>query len=252
MSWNSTSIVIGCILVLLTSYICYLVKKNACSIYGNSVELVRRLEELHHKMASANTNVLTAFASSLEKRDAYTAGHSERVAMYALQIAAEMGLPRHVQQLIHLGGLLHDIGKIGIPDRVLNKQGPLDEEEYAIMKQHPVIGEELLRKVYQQNTLMAEEEKKFIIDIVLYHHERPDGRGYPQNLTNDRIPYAAKIMAVADAYDAMTSYRSYRQAMTKERAIEILSMESGSQFWTPAVDAFLRILREEKREREVG
>ncbi|MCX7571300.1 HD-GYP domain-containing protein [Tumebacillus sp. DT12] len=198
-----------------------------------------QLEGLNTQLANANQQVMLAFASSLEKRDPYTAGHSERVADYAVMIAAGLGLGPRDLEIIHLGGLLHDIGKIGIPDSVLNKPGKLTPEEYDIMKQHPVIGEELLRRVYQHSTVLTEAEREQMLEIVLYHHERPDGRGYPKGLTDDQIPMFAKLTAVADAYDAMTSNRAYRNALSPHQAAEILRQGSGTQFWSPAVDAFL-------------
>ncbi|MGZ4135778.1 MAG: HD-GYP domain-containing protein [Tumebacillaceae bacterium] len=205
-------------------------------------EQVKKLKDLNAQLTFANQQVLLAFASSLEKRDPYTAGHSERVAGYAVTIAKELGLSETDLELIHLGGLLHDIGKIGIPDYVLNKPDRLTEEEYTIMKAHPVLGEELLREVYAFSNVLTEEERQQMLEIVLYHHERPDGRGYPQGLKGDEIPLYARITAVADAYDAMTSSRAYRKAMSIDRAISILLEGSGTQFWTPAVEAFVRTL----------
>jgi putative nucleotidyltransferase with HDIG domain len=200
------------------------------------------LQVLNARLTYANQQVLLAFASSLEKRDPYTAGHSERVAEYAVAIAAELGHSEEDLQLIRLGGLLHDIGKIGIPDEVLNKPGKLTAEEYDIMKQHPVMGEDLLRRVYTHSNLLSDEERERMLEIVLYHHERPDGRGYPQGLKGDEIPPFARLTAVADAFDAMTSNRAYREALTVEQASEILRGGCGTQFWTPAVNAFLRVL----------
>ncbi|CAN7764210.1 HD-GYP domain-containing protein [Paenibacillus sp. LjRoot153] len=219
----------------------YASRMNSISQKQQMVETMKELQDLNNKLSMANNHVLTAFAASLEKRDSYTAGHSERVAKYAAQIALGLGMAPKQQRLIHLGGLLHDIGKIGIPDNVLNKQGPLTEEEYSVMKQHPLIGEELIKGVYQNYPLLNEDEKATIIDIILYHHERPDGKGYPKGLSEEQIPIWSKIMAVADSFDAMTSTRSYRKAMTNEQAINVLIQGSGTQFWKPAVDAFINI-----------
>lgn len=204
---------------------------------------VGELIALNSQIAHANQQVLLAFASSLEKRDPYTAGHSERVAQYAVNIAEELGLAADELKVIHLGGLLHDIGKIGIPDHVLNKPDRLTAEEYDIMKQHPVIGEELLRRVYTASELLNSSERERMLEIVLSHHERPDGRGYPHGLTEEQIPLYAKITAVADAFDAMTSNRAYRHAMSQEQAAQILESGKGTQFWPPAVEAFLRVLQ---------
>ncbi|WP_187274384.1 HD-GYP domain-containing protein [Paenibacillus sp. N3.4] len=206
-------------------------------------ETLEKVNVLNHKLEVTNDNILAAFAASLEKRDAYTAGHSERVAKYAYHIAAEIKLIPDHRQIIYLSGLLHDIGKIGIPDSILHKEGPLSEHEYLIMKQHPVIGEELLRGVYQFLPSLTDNAKKMIYEIVLYHHERPDGLGYPMGLNDKDIPIHSKIMAVADAFDAMTSNRSYRPAMTQDKAIDILREGSGTQFWTPAVHALEVLLK---------
>ncbi|KEO85032.1 HD-GYP domain-containing protein [Tumebacillus flagellatus] len=213
-------------------------------------EQVEKLQELNARMTVANQQVLLAFASSLEKRDPYTAGHSERVAQYAVEIAGELGLSDDDLKVIHLGGLLHDIGKIGIPDYVLNKPDRLTSEEYDIMKQHPVIGEELLRRVYTTSELLDESRRERMLEIVLFHHERPDGKGYPHGLTEEQIPLYAKITAVADAYDAMTSNRAYRNAMSSEQASRILLSGRGTQFWPPAVDAFLAALERRARTAE--
>ncbi|NRF94554.1 HD-GYP domain-containing protein [Paenibacillus frigoriresistens] len=206
-------------------------------------ETIEEVNVLNHKLEVTNDNILAAFASSLEKRDAYTAGHSERVAKYAYLIAAEFKIIPSYRRIIHLSGLLHDIGKIGIPDYILHKEGPLSEHEYYIMKQHPIIGEELLRGVYQFLPFLTDGEKKIIYEIVLYHHERPDGLGYPMGLNDEAIPIHSKIMAVADAFDAMTSNRSYRPAMTQDKALDILRKGSGTQFWTPAVQALEVLLQ---------
>jgi putative nucleotidyltransferase with HDIG domain len=205
-------------------------------------EQLLELQVLNKRIAGANQQVLLAFASALEKRDPYTAGHSERVAQYAMAIARELGVGEADLRLIHLGGLLHDIGKIGIPDSVLHKQGRLTEEEYLVMKKHPVYGEEILRRVYTDSLIMPDQECEKILGIVLHHHERPDGRGYPHGLCGEEIPLFARITAVADAYDAMTSNRSYRLAMSPGKALMILREASGTQFWPPAVEAFERVL----------
>ncbi|REE67308.1 HD domain-containing protein [Paenibacillus taihuensis] len=203
-----------------------------------------KLNNTSEQLNVANEQILTAFARSLETRDAYTAGHSERVAKYGVLIASEMGFKLSDLRLIKLGGLLHDVGKIGIPDSILYKEGKLTESEYHIMKQHPQIGEKLLRGVYHYLSSISEDEKDLIYGIVLFHHERMDGRGYPYGLKERQIPVFARIMAVADAYDAMTSNRSYRKAMYPEHALQQLKEGAGTQFWPPAVEAMLRINRQ--------
>ncbi len=176
-------------------------------------------------------NTLRSLIASIEARDSYTKQHSERVTAYALQIAEVMGLKEEDKESLHFGGYLHDIGKIGVKDTVLLKKGPLTEEEIAEIRLHPVIGEGIVRPL---KFLPSERE------IILYHHERFDGRGYPDGLSGDRIPLLARILAVADTYDAMTSTRPYRDALSHEKTIAEIKASSGSQFDPEIVKAFLQ------------
>ncbi len=190
-----------------------------------------------------------ALTFAIELKDPYTHGHSRRVADYAIAIAKALGLSREQIEKIELAALLHDIGKIGVKGAVLDKPARLTEGEYEEIKKHTVLGEELVKKV---------ETLRDVAKIIRHHHERCDGRGYPDGLTCDEIPFESKILAVADAFDAMTSDRPYRKAFSVKRAIEILESDGGKQ-WDPgivriAVKVFRemfkeRILREE-RDRE--
>ena len=153
---------------------------------------------------SANLSFATALVATLDARDRYTAGHSAAVAIYASDIARRMGLSEHEQELVHLCGLVHDIGKIGLPAGLLEKPGALTLEERRQMEQHSTIGERILRNVDDYSEIAA---------IVRHHHERVDGNGYPDGLVGDEIPLLARIISVADAYNAMTSDRPYRDAM---------------------------------------
>jgi HD-GYP domain-containing protein (c-di-GMP phosphodiesterase class II) len=155
------------------------------------------------------------------------------VAEYSRDIASELGLPREEVQRIHLCGLVHDIGKIGVRAEVLEKQAALDDGEWDEMRRHSAIGEAILLEVPGYSD-MAE--------VVRSHHERWDGRGYPDNLVGEQIPLLARVIAVADSYNAMTSDRPYRLAMSPERAIEQLVLGKGSQYESAPVDAFLRVL----------
>jgi putative nucleotidyltransferase with HDIG domain len=173
--------------------------------------------------------VLTA---SLDARHAHTRGHSDRVAEITLSIARELRLPRDEEQLVHIAGHLHDIGKIGIPDHILLKPDRLTADEYNMIKLHPQIGYEILVKVRML---------KSVAHIVLHHHERWDGRGYPAGLSGENIPLASRIIAVADAYDAMTSMRPYRSSLDHGEAVHEIECCYGSQFDPQVVDAFVRL-----------
>jgi putative nucleotidyltransferase with HDIG domain len=166
-------------------------------------------------------------------RDRYTAGHSAAVAIYSRDIAARMGLSAEEQQLAHLCGLVHDIGKVGLPPGLLEKPGALTLDERRQMEEHPVIGERILRKV---------EDYSEIARIVRHHHERVDGHGYPDGLRGDEIPLIARIISVADSYDAMTSDRPYRDAMPSRVARLRLAQAVESQFDTGVVAVFEAIL----------
>ncbi len=176
---------------------------------------------------------IRSLAQALEARDAYTKGHSERVTKYALKMAKVMGLSAQATKVIQYAGLLHDIGKIGISDSILNKRRQPSEEEWAIIRSHPLYGDSILGPL------------KFLDDaqeIVLRHHERYDGCGYPGKLKADEIPIEARIISVADAYDAMTSDRPYRKAMAHDKAVAEIRDAAGGQFDPSVVTAFLKAM----------
>lgn len=179
-------------------------------------------------------DTIKVLALALDARDHYTHGHSQEVTEYAVNIAREMGLSFKEVDIIRDAGILHDIGKIGISDAILLKPGRLTEEEYAEIKKHPVIGRKILQPV---NCLVDK------IPLIYHHHERVDGKGYPDGLEGDNIPLGARILAVADAYQAMTSDRPYRKALPTIVAIEELNRFKARQFDPIIVDAFLRVLR---------
>jgi putative nucleotidyltransferase with HDIG domain len=181
----------------------------------------------------ANVSFATALVATLDERDRYTAGHSTAVATYAREIAARLGMSEGETQMAHLCGLVHDIGKVGLPPGLLEKPGPLTLDERRLMEKHPVIGERILEKV-------ADYEE--IARIVRHHHERIDGNGYPDRLVDDEIPLLSRIIAVADAYDAMTSDRPYRDAMPSHVARLRIAQAVGTQFDTAVVAAFEAIL----------
>ena len=182
---------------------------------------------------AAYTGSIRALATALDARDPYTAGHSERVSVLSVAIARALNLPPEDLEVIRLGALLHDIGKIGVPDAVLLKTGALSESEFDIIKQHPGAGARILRSV------------PFLvphIPIVELHHERPDGRGYPHGLRGDEIPMHARIVHVADAYDAITSKRAYRNARPSGEALREIWRFAGTEFHAEVVGALATAL----------
>jgi len=187
------------------------------------------------RLDHASVEFVETMAQVLDARDPYTAGHSNRVRDYASAIATAMGLPPEEIEVIRTGAELHDIGKIGIPDAILQKPGYLTPEEYELVKLHPQIGKRILERV-------AQFEK--YLPIVELHHEDQDGRGYPYGLKGHEVPLAVHIVHVADVYDAITTDRSYRQAMSARRAHEILELSSGTQFDSEVVRVFSTILAE--------
>lgn len=181
------------------------------------------------------TDVVRCLVTAIESKDSYTCGHSERVARYGQQIARRIGLDEKEIELIYLCGLLHDVGKIGIPDSILLKTEAPTKEEYDIIKKHPEDGWKILQSVKQLDA---------ILDGVLFHHERVDGKGYPDGLANDEIPLHGKILAVADSFDAMTSDRPYRKGMPTNKAYKIIEEGADSQWDSEMVEAFLSITEE--------
>lgn len=172
---------------------------------------------------------IRALVAALDKRDNETGGHSERVTAIALSIAYQMHLNKDLIRQIHWGALLHDVGKIGIPDRILRKQGPLTDEEWTIMKSHSQCGYEMLKGIVFLQP---------VLDVVRYHHERFNGTGYPQGLSGHDIPLSARIFMVADAYDAMTNDRPYRKAMDPVEALAEIERCTQTQFDPDVVVAF--------------
>jgi putative nucleotidyltransferase with HDIG domain len=185
------------------------------------------------RLERANLSFASALIATLDARDRYTAGHSAAVSIYARDIAARMGLSDHEQRLAHLCGLVHDIGKIGLSAGLLEKPGPLTLDERRQMETHSIIGERILKNV---------EDYAEIATIVRHHHERWDGHGYPDGLAGDEIPLLSRIIAVADAYNAMTSDRPYREAMPSRVARLRLAQAVESQFDTDVVTVFEAIL----------
>jgi putative nucleotidyltransferase with HDIG domain len=176
---------------------------------------------------------LASLSNALEAKDAVTSQHTEEVVRLAVAVASELDLDLESVRSIELGAVLHDIGKVRVPESILNKPGPLDEEEWAVMKTHPEVGEHILRPIQSLQS---------ILPIVRHHHERWDGGGYPDRLSGRAIPLGARIVSVCDAYRAMTEDRPYRDALSEEEARAQLEKGADSQFDSECVAALLRAL----------
>ena len=182
--------------------------------------------------------LLHSLTSAVDAKDAYTCGHSERVALLSRHLSQQIGLSEHQVERVYMAGLLHDVGKIGVPEAVLQKPGKLTTEEFDQMKKHPEVGARILQDIKQI---------KDIIPGVLYHHERFDGKGYPSGLAGENIPIMGRILCLADCFDAMTSNRTYRKALPLEVALIEIRRCSGTQFDPRLAEAFLKIDIEEFR-----
>jgi putative two-component system response regulator len=196
------------------------------------LHLEQKVEEQAQKIRTAFLNAITSLAYALEAKDKYTSGHSQRVAGISVAIAAELGLSKPEIEKIRLAGLIHDIGKIGVREAVLNKPGKVSAEEYQHILSHSDIGEHILTPIV---------EDEAILKAVRHHHERYDGTGYPDGLSGEEIPLAARILAVADTYDAIISGRPYRAPESIPTACAEIKHHRGGQFDPKVVDAFLSI-----------
>ncbi len=209
-------------------------------ILGSQVAFVIQNADLFQNLQRAYIDTLSALTSAIDAKDSYTRGHSERVTELSIKLATEVGIAPEEIEKIKLGGLLHDIGKIGIPEGILNKPGRLNDEEFEIIKSHPDLGLHILGKV---------EFLEAIVPIIRHHHERYDGKGYPSGLKGEEIPLLARIVSVVDTYDAMTTDRPYRKAMTLEEALKEIERCSGSQFDPEIAAHFIRMTMRESRQK---
>jgi putative nucleotidyltransferase with HDIG domain len=202
-------------------------------------EVVEELRSANAELEARNAEIrrrhletIAALARSMEAKDYYTGGHTERVSDVAVAIARELGMDDDELEAVEVGALLHDIGKIGIPERILHKPGPLDDEEWKVMKEHPVISEFILSGI---------DLHPYVTQIARSSHERLDGEGYPDGLAGEQIPLPARIVLVADAVDALTSDRPYRRARPVQAALEEIRAHTGTQFCPRVVDALERV-----------
>ena len=194
--------------------------------HAQNVELFRHKEQLL-------TDMVKALVNAIEAKDEYTRGHSERVALFALRLGRELGHDEEACERIYLTGMLHDVGKIAIEDAILRKPGKLNDDEFAEIKTHPDSGWAILHGL---------EHLRYVLPGVMHHHEKYDGSGYPDGLVGAAIPFDARILAVCDAYDAITSDRPYRKGMTQEKAESILRGAAGSHWDPEIIDVFFRIM----------
>jgi len=200
-------------------------------------QMADSIEQLLAVQEQAYLQALKALTQALQKKDRYTAGHSGRVKHYSLKLGERLGLDTATLDLLGRGALMHDVGKIGIPDAVLNKPAPLDEEEYAVMRQHPTFTAAIMRPLLRFRAFA---------EIAAWHHERWDGAGYPDGLSRDEIPQLARIVAIADAWDAMTGDRIYRKGMSVEKALGILEAEADDgQFDPELIRLFIAMINDE-------
>ena len=207
------------------------------TILANYASVAIETATLHEEINNHYVSIIGLATRALEAKDPYTLGHSERVTQYAVDLAEKMGLPRDDVRIIRQAGILHDIGKIGISESILLKKGRLTDEEFEAIKRHPIIGSTIIEPM---NVLPG------VCEAIMYHHERYDGYGYPEKLKGENIPLAARVLCVADSFDAMTSTRPYRPALPNHVVINELKKNKSKQFDPDALEAFLIILKERK------
>ena len=232
-----TSLLTGSLIGVVHSMIDATVMKKREETLINSrdafLNMLQDITESYKELEELFMGIVSAMVGALDAKSPWTKGHSERVAAYAEEIAREMGLNADEIKNLRLAGLLHDVGKVGTYDYLLDKPAKLTDQEFEIVKKHPAQGAEILKSIKQL---------KDIIPLIRHHHERIDGKGYPDGLEGEEIPLGAMILHVADSFDSMTSDRPYRPSPGIEYAVSELKKYSGSQFDTEVVGAFLRIL----------
>ncbi len=212
---------------LALTLISYLINERA--------KLFQKTLSAESELRSLFNGLVVAFANALDAKSPWTMGHSERVASYALAIAAEMRIRENDLEMLKIGSLLHDIGKLGTYDVILEKVDPLTAEEWNLIKMHPAKGAAILAPI---------DQLKKAIPIIRHHHERIDGKGYPDGLKGQNIPLLARILCVADSFDAMTADRPYKKALAREEAVRQIKDKAGTQFDQDVVETFLKILND--------
>lgn len=227
--------IINVILILFLGLIIlyyFLAKK----IYKSSKKLIDQKNEIllsYEKLNTLFKSMITAITKAIEARDDFTSGHSERVSENTIGFAKYLNLEDDLIDKLEIASLLHDIGKLGVPEEIINKPGKLTNEEYDIIKKHPIIGEKIVENIEQLDT---------IVDIIRHHHERYDGLGYPDKLKGKEIPLMARIISITDAYDAMTSTRPYRKNLSINEALLEIKNNSKKQFDPDLVESFIKYI----------
>lgn len=207
------------------------------SVFASQAASAMENMSAQSRLSDMNLEIITSHVRSVEAKDVYTRGHSERVGAYASQLGREIGLPEREIEQLSFAGILHDVGKIGVPDSILAKPGPLTADELKLMRQHPVMGRDILSNIRTLQDLLP---------IVYHHHERLDGAGYPGGLHGDSIPFLARIVSVADGFEAMTTDRAYQQRRTPDEARRILLAGAGSQWDEHVVRVWCRLMERDK------
>lgn len=226
---NYVWIIVGIAAVFLIACIIIGLRMTISSNKANELEILKEQQVRDKQLIR---EIIESFATVIDMKDSYTQGHSSRVAKYTAMLAKELGYDEETVEQYYNIALMHDIGKIGIPDQVLNKPGKLTDEEYDVIKSHTKRGYEVLKSISLMPDVVVGAEA---------HHERPDGKGYPNGLKDNEIPRVAQLIAVADTFDAMYSDRPYRKRMNFDKAVSIIKEASGTQLTSDVVDAFLRL-----------
>ena len=221
-----------------------LLRENSCaytlqdmqllSIFASHAANAFQNAKMYSKLQDLNKDIIRSYARAVEAKDFYTRGHSDRVASYAVHLGIKVELTDDELERLYIGGVLHDIGKIGVPDHILNKPDKLTDDEFDVIKRHPVIGREILNQVYSL---------KDIIPLVYYHHERLDGTGYPEGLRGEEISPLVRILSVADIFEALTSDRAYRQALPLDKVEKIMFSMAGTHLDSDLVEMWFKLVR---------
>lgn len=237
---NSKDVEIQLILLIISFAASYVASRIYGQIIHSNITYLEMLNETSKQIQKMTFQSITTIANTIDAKDEYTKGHSQRVSEYSYALAKELGLSEEECDNIRNIALLHDIGKIGVPDSILNKPGKLTQEEFRIMKEHPIVGSDILDDI----RILPE------LDIgAKYHHERYDGKGYPNGLSGESIPLIARIICVTDAYDAMSSNRVYRKGFSDDWILEEIERCKGTQFDPNIADTFIRLLKKNKLQR---
>jgi HD-GYP domain-containing protein (c-di-GMP phosphodiesterase class II) len=209
-------------------------QRRLAAAYQQTLRYAEDVRRLYVQLQRGVYQSLLGLANAIDAKDPYTRGHSDRVSRWSRRLGVALDLEPHAVEIVAQAGLLHDLGKIGVPEHVLRKQGPLADDEWALMRRHPLIGAEIVAPLdfFAAGAL-----------VIRHHHERVDGRGYPDGLVGDQIPVGARIVAVADVYDALTSDRPYRKALDRATALAYLGREAGRSLDEDAVATFIGLVR---------